>query len=663
MTARAMFARRFLLAASVTACLSAGWEARAARAAGTARFIYITLAMDLEPERNRFTVTGTLVTEGGNRAVLHLGPSITVSALAIDGVAQDLSGIETLSFPLPSPEQHRIALTYSGRYETMGETETFLPPESGWWPGRRDGYVPYRLAVSVPKGQVAIAPGTVIGEKTSDDSYQVVVEAGYPAEPPSLFAGPYEITQMNRHGVRLRTYFHPQDAHLAEPYLKASARYIRSYEGLIDDYPFHGFHIVAAPIPVGYGFPNLTYVARKILPLPFMQTRSLAHEILHNWWGNGVYVNDRRGNWAEGLTTYLADYRLAAAESPEAAATMRLAWLRDYAALPENLDRPLTDFRGKGHDRDQVVGYNKTAFVFHMLKRRLGVAAFNRGLRRFWHANRFRAASWSDLQAAYSEAAALELSPFFTQWVTRKGAPRLKLGPVEITETETGWRLQSALHQEAPPFAVDVPARLIDAAGERLDFVIPMQGDRAGIDVALTARPVTLMIDPDSHVFRHLAPGEAPPIFRDLMLDPAARAVSGAAARSVAATVSERLIGKPPTGDALAEGPATGRPEGPLLIVGLTADLVQSGVQRPELPASGAAETPRARAWIIREEGRVVMVVEAATNEELIRFADRLPHYRSRSYVVVEEGGDVTSGVWPKSANHGLAWHGGSDPG
>ena len=42
------------------------------------------------------------------------------------------------------------------------------------------------------------------------------------------------------------------------------------------------------PLPVGLGFPGLTYVSDKILHLPFMQGRSLAHEIAHNWWGNAV---------------------------------------------------------------------------------------------------------------------------------------------------------------------------------------------------------------------------------------------------------------------------------------------------------------------------------------------------------------------------------------
>lgn len=42
--------------------------------------------------------------------------------------------------------------------------------------------------------------------------------------------------------------------------------------------------------------------------LPFIPYTSLPHEILHNWWGNRVWVDYEKGNWSEGLTAYLADH-------------------------------------------------------------------------------------------------------------------------------------------------------------------------------------------------------------------------------------------------------------------------------------------------------------------------------------------------------------------
>jgi len=66
--------------------------------------------------------------------------------------------------------------------------------------------------------------------------------------------------------------------------------------------------------------------------LPFIRTTSLGHEVLHNWWGNGVYVDWERGNWCEGLTTFMADYAYKEEEGESAAREMRLV-LGDLAVV------------------------------------------------------------------------------------------------------------------------------------------------------------------------------------------------------------------------------------------------------------------------------------------------------------------------------------------
>jgi aminopeptidase N len=100
----------------------------------------------------------------------------------------------------------------------------------------------------------------------------------------------------------------------------------------IGAYPFSGFSVVASPLPTGFGMPTLTYLGAEVLKLPFIRATSLGHEILHNWWGNGVLVDYASGNWAEGLTTFMADYaykerigRRRARHAPRLAARLRRA--------------------------------------------------------------------------------------------------------------------------------------------------------------------------------------------------------------------------------------------------------------------------------------------------------------------------------------------------
>ena len=174
--------------------------------------------------------------------------------------------------------------------------------------------------------QRAVATGKLVEESEQGARYRASFEQTRPGESPSLFSGPYRVSELRQDGLRLRTYFHPELEAQAETYLHSAAAYIQRYQALIGDYPYADFHMVSAPLPVGLGFPGLTYIDRRIVPLPFMRTRSLAHEIVHNWWGNAVAVDYRRGNWAEGLTTYLADYALELDKSEAAARNMRVKW-------------------------------------------------------------------------------------------------------------------------------------------------------------------------------------------------------------------------------------------------------------------------------------------------------------------------------------------------
>ena len=196
-----------------------------------------------------------------------------------------------------------------------------------------------------------------------------------------------------------------------------------------------------------------------------MRGRSLAHEILHNWFGNGIAIDYRSGNWAEGLTAYLADYALAEERGPEAGKEMRLGWLRNLSALPAEKDKPVTGFVSKTHDASQAVGYDKVAGIFHMLRQELGEADFRSGLRTFWQDMRFRVAGWADLRRAFEQAAGRDLAWFFEQWLERAGLPLIELAGVERRSDAN--ELVVTLRQQTPHYRLRIPLIVETADGAR----------------------------------------------------------------------------------------------------------------------------------------------------------------------------------------------------
>ena len=167
--------------------------------------------------------------------------------------------------------------------------------------------------LDLPAGQRGVVPGRMVDEREQADRYLARFSFSHPAEGIALIAGPYRVEERKVRtalgtAVRLRTYFHSSIRELAPGYLDSILGYLNRFEQQIGHYPYSEFSVVSSPTPTGLGLPTLTYLGIDVLRLPFIRATSLGHEVLHNWWGNGVYPDYERGNWSEGLTTFMADY-------------------------------------------------------------------------------------------------------------------------------------------------------------------------------------------------------------------------------------------------------------------------------------------------------------------------------------------------------------------
>jgi hypothetical protein len=541
---------------------------------------------------------------------------------------------------------HRHTLGYAE--PASGKEGTFLPSGSGWYPAVDGSLERYSVELDLPVDQRGLVPGRLIEESQAGGRYRARFEFGHPAEGIALMAGPYRIEERRAHtaagsDVRLRTYFHAGIAELAPGYLDSIAGYLDLYERWIGPYPFSEFSVVSSPTPTGFGMPTLTYLGIDVLRLPFIRATSLGHEVLHNWWGNGVYPDYARGNWSEGLTTFMADYAYRERESPEAAAAARLAWLRDYAAMPPADDAPLARFTSRTHGASQIVGYNKSAMLFFMLRDLIGEAAFDQGVREFWRTNRFRIASWNDLRSAFEHASGRNLAEFFGQWLQRSGAPNLRIVDAAAGPAAGGWRLSVTLEQGAPAYALSVPLAVHTASGE-ITRRVELSRERGTAVLELPAEPLQIALDPELRLLRRLAAAEAPPILRDAMLAehprlviPTADAAVEAAAHGLAARLLEHAAAE-------RAGAST------LLVAGLHADidgwLAREGMA--SRPAALAAARGSAQVWTARaSDGRLVVMVSARDAQSLAALSAPLPHYGRESYLVFDGARMIERGVWP----------------
>lgn len=625
--------------------------------------IHHAIDAELDPASGQLAVADVLTVRGREVLAFQLAAWLEVERVSLDGgsaKATDHAG--SWRVPLPDTGTHRVEVRLRGVVPPLppdgqrravppaasGPEGSFLSGYSGWFPVTDDDWTAFRLTVEVPAPFRAVSSGRLEEEVLGEAVNRAVFAADYPAEPPALFAGPYTVQEQDSNGVRIRTYFHAELAGLAADYLRDSGDFLRRYQKEIGPYPFPNFHVISSPLPVGLGFPNLTYVGRTVLPLPFMRGRSLAHEVLHNWWGNGVAVDHATGNWAEGLTTYMADYALMEGEGADRAQEMRLAWLRDFAALPAGRDVRVTAFTGKRHDAGQVVGYNKVAFIFHMLRQELGDEVFSKGLRLFWQQQRFRIAGWAELRQAFGAAAGRDLAWFFEQWLERVGAPRLSLGDVQLTEQDGAYRIDLTVHQDDPAYRLAVPV-VIDTDAGPLRRQIVLTGTETTATLIAEAAPSAVHLDPAHDLFRRLLPGEAPTILRDITLAEDALTfivTKSAGAEQTARQLAERLLD---TTARFGSADASELAPNPMLIIGIT-QQVKSFLSRVGLDAVPESLDGRgtARVWTARRNSGTPLLVVAADDAPALEALLRpLPHYRGKSYLVFDGRRAAETGIWP----------------
>jgi hypothetical protein len=638
----------------------------------------LNLEVQLDPESRRFDALAELPSEG--ELVFALHESLAVRQAIADGepVSASTAGKgPTREWRIKARRGATLQIEYGGTLPVLdtridhrgvlkqlvpmtSSAGTFLSGASGWYP-RPSGLFSYTVTLSLPGSQRGLVAGRLV-EETSPDGADARYVARFafdaPADGIDLMAGPYIVKEkwQERGGakpVRLRTYFFRDLESLADGYLADSARYIDLYSKQIGAYPFEMFSVVASPLPTGFGMPTLTYIGAQVLKLPFIRASSLGHEVLHNWWGNGVHADYARGNWSEGLTTFMADYFYKEQESAAAAREMRQSWLRDFAAVPAEAHRPLTSFRTRSHGgTDAAVGYGKAAMVFFMLRDAIGNERYERGIRSFWEKYRFRTASWADLQSTFEQASGQPLGTFFQQWVGRAGGPRVNVVDARVKRSSGGVVLTLGITQSAPAYALRLPVEIL-YSGRSEARSVNVERERQVVTIQLNDMPDGVRVDPELRVWRMLDRGELPPILRQWIVARAPRLVIAAAGRDAwlaAHNVAQSFFESTPREVNVA---TLLESQDPVLIAGLHSEVDALLLAHALPPRPGVFDgRGSAEVWTIEQSGKAppIAVVSARDATSLNATTRALPHYGAQSYLVFNGSQVINRGVWSTQA-------------
>ena len=258
--------------------------------------------------------------------------------------------------------------------------------------------------------------------------------------------------------VALNVQANPRQVSRGRGLVDRAAAVIEFYGSLIGEAPYSGFTLALTEndLPGGHS-PAYFAILNQPLPLSPLVWRNdpvafegyppyfLAHEIAHQWWGQGVGWKNYHEQWlSEGFAQYFAALYAARDRGDDLFRGMlrqMRRWAIDQSDQgPVYLGYRLGHIKGEGRVFRALV-YNKGAMVLHMLRRLLGDDKFFEGLRQFYTTWKFRKAGTDDFRRVMEKVSGQDLASFFDGWIYGSAVPEIGFSST-LTSTEARIRLE-----------------------------------------------------------------------------------------------------------------------------------------------------------------------------------------------------------------------------
>ena len=528
----------------------------------------------------------------------------------------------------------------------------YLDANSGWYPNSANSLHRFRLHIKgLPSDWLTLSQG------------QAIVQGWQESQPQTslyLIAGQFKAYQSKNKAFDTAVYLRQADDALAQQYLDASQQYLNEYSALLGSYPYNKFVVVESFWPTGWGMPSFTMLGTSVMRLPFIPYTSLPHEIVHNWWGNSVYVDRAQGNWSEGLTAYVADQRLKAQQGQ--GADYRRDSLQKYATfVNQHNDFPLSQFQARHNDSSQAIGYDKALMVFHMLHEQLGDAAFYARLRDFYKTYQFRDASFVNVLDALGASA-----EFKQQWLYRSGAPQLAIQGATLQADGNGFSAELTLAhtQTSPAFSLNVPIVFSFADGSTQRHIVNFTQQQQRFKFALPHLPTQVAVDPEFDVLRIPDQAELPAVLAALFSDEPKVVVIAKEANAELQAAWQQWAQSLKAEDArtvIQDDTQAIPASGTVIMLGgknATHEYFLTHIQQPNRLTDVSFTLSDAQylcaehslAVAIRvDDGRTFILLDALDTKSWQTLLRKLPHYGKYSYVTfhAQTGNNLAKGQWP----------------
>lgn len=304
----------------------------------------------------------------------------------------------------------------------------------------------FRLSLSIPRGWVAIANGS-LRDSAIDGGVKTLIFAPTEKLPTYLFsfaAGAFRVAREPWRGKEIEFLFRERDPEKVAASIPAVfeqyKKYIAFYEQWTDmPYPFEKYGLVAIPDFQfgGMEHPGAILLKASALFLPREATEGqlnsraqlLAHELAHMWFGDLVTMKWFNDVWMkEVFANFMADKATAAPGHGQAFALKFLtghlppAYAVDRTLGANPIRQPLNNLENAGTLYGSII-YDKAPVMMRQLEYLMGEEAFRAGVGTYLKTYAYGNASWPDLIGLLNKQTTADLPAWNMVWVNSPGRP------------------------------------------------------------------------------------------------------------------------------------------------------------------------------------------------------------------------------------------------
>ncbi len=407
---------------------------------------------------------------------------------------------------------------------TFPRYNTYLYSKSAYWypaPSDED-YFKANIKIIIPPDYTCISNGELVKktrlngiEKVEDldmiGSYAYLFQTKNPIKYITFIIGRFKKVQEDSKPLPINVFESTDPRHQRKKVLEEAKDILRFYESKFGAFPYEKLTIVQRLWSTSGGHSPASFIVinsfpRRLERRRFMDARSpvdfsrwkeyfIAHEIAHQWWGQGVTWESYHDQWlSEGLAQFSSILYLSEKYGDKVFSSILKKLTRwtekksEWGAI--TLGSRLSYF---DYEAYQSIIYNKTSVVLNMLKDFIGEESFFRGLRKFFADHKYGAASTNDFIRTFNEISDYDLRPFFRVWFDSHTLPRVKVSR-SVKKQGGKYHLELIVHQETGQFVFPLWVQW-SLNGEEVTKKLLIDKKTNKFDFELTEKPRNIKVN------------------------------------------------------------------------------------------------------------------------------------------------------------------------